>query len=268
MSSFINNPDYPTNVGSFAQHTYQGQQSFGGGFYYGGAGFGTMTPDNSPRRADGFAPQAPQQYGYGYAAPAGYGYPQQPVQPMAPATPAPTGIGQMLTTPEKNVQPFSSYPPSNGQPGFNQLMTDARRADAFSAQATGNNPWATSQPAPAPVPMTPQPQYNYYTPQPQQLAWGVGANDASAMYGYQQGQNPFEKKQGMNMWDNMYAAPQPYVQNPPSQMQWSSTPVQTQPPTVYQYQVPPQQQYPQFAQVPPPQQETYSWMELSKKSWG
>lgn len=267
MSNFTNNPDYPTSVGSFSQHTWQGQQAVGQGFYYPGVGFGTMPADNSPRRADGYAQPQPA-YGYGYAPMPGYPYPQQPVQPVVPQTPPPDGIGQMLTAPEKNVQPFSSYPPNNGQQGLNQMMTDARRADAYTAQAGGNNPWATQQPAP-PVPMQapvpPQPQYGYGYTQP--VGWGgMATNDAPAMYGYQPGSNPFEKKQGMNMWDNMYAAPQPYVQQAPGQMQWTTAQVQTPPPTVYSF---PNQQY-GYPQAPPPptQQDTYNWMEVSKKSWG
>jgi hypothetical protein len=260
--SYIN-PDYPTNVGSFAQHTYQGQQSFNNGntFYYGGAGYGTMmAPDNGARRPDGNVVPPQQPYG-AFNQPTGY-YGQIPTP--APQSQIPTGVGQMLSTPEQGVQPFATYPPNNNTPyGFNQFTTDARRADANAAQAVGNNPWATQQPVQNPAPMmTPPP--NMYQPQ-QTFNYNPGYGDASAMYQYGGfGQNPFEKKPGTNMWDNMYVQQQPYVQPAPNQMQWNS-PQNTQPQqNVYSF---PQAGSCYPSTNPPAFQQTGSWDEFSKKTW-
>lgn len=256
--SYIN-PDYPTNVGSFAQHTYQGQQAYGanGTFYYGGAGYGTT---NDVRRPDGF--NQPQQPNYGtFTNPYGnyYGQPAQP----APQAQIPTGVGQMLSVQEQGVQPFSSYPPNNGtQPGFNQFMYDARRADANAAQAVGNNPWAQNQTTmsqPAPMPITqPVPQYptggGYYTP---------GYGDASAMYQYNGfAQNPFEKKPGVNMWDNMYVQQQPYVQPAPNPMQWTTPQQQAPQQNIYNF----PQATPGYN--PPPQPGSgATWKQMAEHSW-
>lgn len=268
--SYIN-PDYPTTVGSFAQHTWQGQQSYNNGntFYYGGAGYGTMmAPDTGARRPDGNAPQ----YTGTFNQPTGY-YGQQP-QGVAPQAQIPTGVGQMLSTPEQGVQPFATYPPNNGtqQYGFNQFATEARRADANAAQAVGNNPWAQNQPAPAPAPM-PQPTPNYgYQMQPQQGTFGytAGYADASAMYQYTQPQqNPFEKKPGVNMWDNFYVQPQPYVPAAPNQMQWT-TPQQTPPPQQNMYNFPTPNVCNGYAPYPPQQQGCFgntSWDAVSHQSW-
>jgi len=253
MSNYVN-PDYPTNVGSFANHTWQGQQSYGtpGMFYYGGMGYGTT----DARRPDGMNQPQPN-YGT-FTNPYGYTQPQS----TPPQSQIPTGVGQMLSVQEQGVQPFSSYPPNNGTPGFNQFMYDARRADANAAQAVGNNPWAQNQQTatqPTAMPMTtPMQQYpngGYYTP---------GYNDASAMYQYSgYGQNPFEKKPGVNMWDNMYTQPQPYVQSAPNPMQWTS-PQQAQP----------QQNIYNFPQAtpgynPPPQQQGagMTWRQMAEHSW-
>ena len=265
MSMYSNNPDYPTNVGSFSQHTNFGQQT-GAGFFYGGMGYGTqMMPDNSARRADGLMPQQPMQqpYGYGYTQP-GYGY-QQP-NTIPPQAQIPTGVGQMLAAPEQGVQPFSSYPPNNGTPGFNQFMTDARRADAGQSTVVGANPWAQNQPNMA-APVNPQ-MGTMPNPAIAQMMMpngypGQGYSDAQALYQYgnMMGNNPFERRPGMNMWDNMYTTPQPYI--PQNQPMWTQTPTQPQQPAMYQF---PTGGVPNMA-PPIPQAPAPSWEELSKSSF-
>ena len=263
--SYIN-PDYPVTVGSFDQHTWSGQQAKNdqNTFYYGGMGYGTMFPDNGARRPDGNMPQ----YGTFNQATGYYG--QQPVMP--PQSQIPTGVGQMLSTPEQGVQPFSSYPPQNTTPqyGFNQFTTEARRADANAAQVVGNNPWA-----PTPTPQ-PAPSYSYQ-PQPQNTFYygyqSTGCVDAPAMYQYNQQQNPFEKKPGVNMWDNMYVQPQPYVPASPTPMQWS-TPQTAPAPQLNMHDfpsIPPVPQYGGGYGYPtyPPQQDMQqkSWTMISHQSW-
>lgn len=253
--SYIN-PEYPTTVGSFAQHTYQGQQTFdNNGFYYGGAGY--TVPMDGARRPDGVYQQP---YPNTFNQPTGY-YGQTPVP--APQSQIPTGVGQMLSTPEQGVQPFATYPPTNGAPqyGFNQFTTEARRADANAAQAVGNNPWAQSA---QPV-MTPPPAYPQMQPQTP-YGYTAGYGDASAMYQYSQPQmNPFEKKPGVNMWDNFYVQNQPYVPAAPNQMQWNSPQTQPQPQqNVYSF--PPNGNGYGYPAPPNPGMAT-SWKELSEKSW-
>jgi hypothetical protein len=254
MSDFRNNPDWPSNVGSFEQHTSYGQQ-VGTGFFYGGMGC-TPMPDMGARRPDGLMPQQPQ-YGYGYTQPAAY--PQTGSIP--PQSQIPTGVGQMLATPEQGIQPFSSYPPT-GQVGFNQMMTEARRADAGTASVSGANPWAQNQPVMTqPQSMMPQ---MYATGYPMQQP-NQGYTDAPAMYQYGQqmiGQNPFERRPGMNMWDNMYTTPQPII--PMQQPMWSQS-QPTQQPTTYQF---PNCSMPGMMAPPPmPQNNGPSWQELSHNSF-
>lgn len=256
MSIYSNNPDWPTNVGSFEQHTSYGQQ-MGTGFFYGGMGCAPM-PDMGARRPDGMMPQQPQ-YGYGYGQP-NPNYPQTGSIP--PQSQIPTGVGQMLATPEQGIQPFSSYPPT-GQMGFNQMMTEARRADAGTASAAGANPWAQAQPAmTTPQPTMPQMYATPGYPMPQAPQ---GYADAQAMYQYgsMMGQNPFERRPGMNMWDNMYTTPQPII--PMNQPMWSQAPMQTQPTT---YQFPTGGYAPNMAPPPSLQNNGPSWQELSNNSFG
>lgn len=266
--SYIN-PDYPVNVGSFAQHTWAGQQEQNNmnTFYYGGMGYGTMAPDNGARRPDGTMPQ----YGTFNQSTGYYGQPAIP----APQSQIPTGVGQMLSTPEQGVQPFSSYPPQNPAPqyGFNQFTTEARRADANAAQVIGNNPWAPT-PTQAPPPMT-QPTPNYgYQPQPQNTFYygynTPGCSDAPAMYQYNQQINPFEKKPGINMWDNMYVQPQPYVPASPTPMQWGPQAPQTQQLNMHDFpQAPPMPQYGGGYPTYPPQKDIAqkSWTMISHQAW-
>jgi hypothetical protein len=252
---YSNNPDWPTNVGSFEQHTSYGQQA-ANGFFYGGMGYAPM-PDMGARRPDGLVQQQSQP-GYGYAQP-NPNYPQTGSIP--PQAQIPTGVGQMLATPEQGVMPYSSYPPATPV-GFNQMMTEARRADAGNASAMGTNPWAQNQPiTPQPMPMPQQQMYaTQYpmSPQPQ------GYADAPAMYQYgpqMMGNNPFEKRPGFNMWDNMYTNPQPII--PMNQPMWSNQPVAQQPTT---YQFPTNCNMPMMP-PPPPQVPAPSWTELSKNSF-
>jgi hypothetical protein len=262
MSNYSNNPDWPENVGSFMNHTSYGQQQVGTGFFYGGMGCAPM-PDTGARRPDGLMPQqpAPQQYGYGYAQP-NPNYPQTGAIP--PQSQIPTGVGQMLATPEQGVQPFSSYPPAGPTAGFNQLMTEARRADAGTASAMGANPWAQTQPQVTPQPM-PMPSQMYATPNmyPVPMGNSAGYADAQAMYQYgpqMMGNNPFERRPGMNMWDNMYTTPQPII--PMNQPMWNTQPVAPQP-TTYQFPTgAPSMMPPPIQQAPTP-----SWTELSHNSF-
>lgn len=263
MSNYFDNPDYPTNasLGNFAQHTYQGQSAYGGynNFYYGGPAYGTVGTE--PRRAD--IPMPGQSYGYPQQP---YGMPQQQ-QPVPPQTQVPTGVGQMLSAPENGVSPYATYPPSGpAMGGFNQLMTDARRADINTTQSVGNNPWAQA-PAPmptapmptAPMPTAPMPAPTYQYQAPAYTGGGYG--DAPAMY-FTGGPNPFEKKPGMNMWDNLYSAPQPYVSPAPVAPAWTSG--QVTPPTTQACYFP--QQYPGMP-APAPQPQPVSWYEVSKGIW-
>ena len=259
MSNYFDNPDYPTDatLGNFAQHTYQGQSAYGGynNFYYGGPGYGTF--GNEPRRAD--MPMPGQNYGYPQQSP--YGMPQQPQQP-APQAQVPTGVGQMLSATENGVAPYATYPPNGPSTGFNQLMTDVRRVDAQTNQSVGNNPWASSSPMPAPMP-TPMPNMQMPSPTYQYQAPGYsGFGDAPAMY-FTGGPNPFEKKPGVNMWDNLYSSPQPYVSPSPVAPPWTNG--QPTAPTTQACYFP--QQYPGFP-APAPQPQPVSWYEVSKGVWG
>lgn len=265
MNDYTQNPDYPnTLTGTFAQYTTQGQQQMNQGFYYGGYGNGIV--DMGARRMDGTVQQNPV-----YAQPNAYGYPQPQYQQPPVQQPIPTGVGQMLNAQEQGVQPFSSYPPSgpNAQPGFNNLMVDARRADAYAAQATGNNPWAANAtPAPQPVQPMPQMYQQYPTQYPAQYPQNQNAVFTAQP---QIGNNPFEKKPGVNMWDNMYVQPQPYVSpTPNSQLQWQSpAPVQQPPQNMYNF--PPQQpnMNPYGYPAPPTSNpQNIPWTDISKKSFG
>jgi len=250
MSNYSNNPDYPTNVGSFGTNIFQQNQSAGYGnqFYYGGAGYGTqMVPDTAARRADGFAVQQPvQQY------PGSFSQPQQQVPPQSQI---PTGVGQMLSTPEQGVQPYSSYPPNNNTPSFNSFMTDARRADAHMAQAVGNNPWAQNQVPPPPVTQNPG-----YVP-PQQMGYAPMQGDAMTQYGPQfMGNNPFDKSKQTGGWTNQYMAQQPYVQQNPTMWQ---NPNQVQQPAPVVYSFPNNNPMGMFPQQGP----TLGWEAMSNQSW-
>lgn len=260
--NYFDNPDYPTNVGSFAQHTYQGQQIYGNGFYYGGPGYGAT--DMGARRMD---PGMPQQQ------PNPYGYPQQQPAGVPPQTQIPTGVGQMLSTPEAGVMPYASYPPNGPtQPiGFNQMMTDARRADAGNTPNGGNNPWATT-PAPTVPPQQPYTQPVYQQPvnaggYSNYSGYGYGYADASAMYKQPYASNPFEKQPGTNLWDNLYTAPQPYVSPAPNGGAWPQPGqnVQQNQPMVYNF--PQQNQYPPMSAPQQPQQQPINWYAVSKDNW-
>lgn len=234
------NPDYPTNTGSFLQHTYRQPEMVNETFYYAGGGTVTQNPfnpmtDSDSRRNIGM-------YG-GYNPQMSY---QQPAV-------------QNTNNQQTQVMPFSSYPsgvPNNGTPAFN-AMAESRRNTAVAVNNNGNvNPWSNVQQPTAPTAPTVFPQQNanmYSNPYANPYAYNNPCCDYQTAALYGGSFNSFDKKNGC--WDNMYTEPRPI---PQPYIDWNHA-MNAQHVQSYQ------PQYPQVSQYP---QTNLNWVDIAKQNWG
>ena len=261
--NYYQNPDYPTGVVNFMQFTEPNTCGNNTSFYYGGGGY---VADSAPRRA---ANPFAQNQGY-YSQPSYYPQSQQSTPQSSQYMSG--SVADMLSMPEKNIQPYSSYGNTNtNMNGFNNYITEARRADAYNASQTGNNPWA--QPA-APTPaQTVQPQNNgqvvnpFSPPAPQPYYYGYSSTGAElpGMYstpGYQ----AYEQKVGVNVWDNMYGQPQQnYNINPMMSRPWPEAQNPQQRPVNYNFPQPTPAPFQTPVKFDAPE---LNWVSEANSNWG
>lgn len=238
MNNNYFNPDYPTNVGYFTQHTYENTNPSEQSYYYNGGAvnpfaqssqFNQQTAQPDSRRNVGL-PNNTQTVNNGY--------PQNNTQQAVPET---------------QIQPFSSYPSGtpnngNGQVPFNSLI-DSRRNVGLpnnTQQVTQNNvqnPWI-AQPAGS----TTTYPYNYNIPVNSYGYPGVEIA-TSALYD-DPNKFGFDRKQGC--WENMYTTPR--VPTAPD-INWNAQSQQNLNPIGYQQNI---VQYPRTNE---------SWADIAKNIW-
>jgi hypothetical protein len=230
------NPDYPTNVGNFLMHTYDGcqmPQNFQT-CYYNGMGMVSMQPDS--RRNEPMPNQMPmmmpqQTFSQPDMNAALKSLYQQPAYAMPPAPAS-----------EMNIKPFSSYPPEYQAPGSQSTLMDSRRFEQ------SNNPWANAQN------QMPNPFANTVGNTQMNVPQYVNpCMECATMYGTYNAQ-PVQKK--MQQFENMYAQSQPMTVpdinwNVPQQNSFVQS----------------QAVYPTF-QMGQPQNPNESWMNIVNSSWG
>lgn len=255
------NPDAPTEIGSFLQHTYQQptQNPMDSSFYYNDGStnpFDTYGQLQSDSRRNIMANNNmcnmnnTNLYGmntYGM----NNGYNTQMQQPVV----------------EQPIMPFSTYPsgmPNQQQqlqPAFNSLVDSRRNATAVNNNANTTNPWATTNQQPM------QPAQGYQMNQAQQpmqynnqMYYSNMQPACSSLYG--NSINNFNKKDAY--WDNQYTNPQ-YLMTP--NVNWNAStnlnPMGNMNTQQQQYQQP-QQMYGNMAQYP---KTNMSWVEIVEKNW-
>lgn len=250
------NPDAPTTVGSFLQHTYQqpNQNSMNNSYYYNGGNpfdmYGQQQSDSRRNMMTNNVMNNMNQYG-------GMNN---------------NGYGMQMQTQQQNfeqpVMPFSSYPSGvpttqqNDVPAFNSLVDSRRNATAVNNNAATTNPWSTAN----------QQQQNFQMNQnmmnPQQ---SMLYNNSQMMYGqsydymqqpmscsslYGNSINAFNKKDAY--WDNQYTNPQ-FMMTP--NVNWNAT-TNLNPMGNMGYQQ--QQQYPTMPQYP---KTNMSWAEIAERNF-
>lgn len=266
--NYYANPDYPASPVNFMQFTNQPAVN-NSSFYYGGAGY---VADSAPRRANNPFNQAPQ---YGYPQPTYY-----PQPPLAQNNQPQNGqymsgsVADMLSMPEKNIQPFSSYGSNTGNSvanlnGFNSYITEARRADAYNASQAGNNPWAQNpQPVVQPAAQPAAPVVNpFVQPHPYSYNYSMG-NEIPGMYSVPSYQ-AYDNKVGVNQWDNMYGQVQTnYNINPMMSRAWPEANTPQQRPINYNFPQPVNQMnYPPAVPIKFDAEE-FSWAAEANTNWG
>lgn len=197
------NPDYPTDSGSFVQHTYQNQPTFNDTFYWNG-GTNNMYNDGSRRNVanPSQAPNPFQQY------------------------------GQVQNNPQMmNPQQYGNGMPqqqNQGPVGLNGMIESRRTIN--NAIPTQNNPWARDQqmqpqvPPPSMNPVT-QPPVSYQNMQSQQTNPymnnnGYGYNDHNMGALYNNSYSSFDRK---GSWE--YSRTQPPRNYPMPNVDWNASTV-------------------------------------------
>lgn len=246
MNNNYYNPDYPTNVGNFVQHTYESNGNpYDQTFYYGGGsinpfGDNQMSPIPPDSRRNMFGNTNPQQFNDGY------------VQP------------NRMGIPEQQVQPFSSYPsgtPSNnpGNVPFNSLIESRRNLSQPPAMPVQqnqqvnpvfNNPWAV-QPVGTVNP-------NFTNPYGDQNNYGYPYVEmgTSSLYGRDPNRFTFDRKQGC--WDNMYTTPRAPIA---PDINWNNNNAPTNLNPMGQVQQAPYQNIVQYPKT------NESWIDMANKIW-
>lgn len=239
------NPDYPTNLGSFLQHTYRPMENANESFYWAGGAvnpFGNQYNNMDSRRNMGVVGCFPTM-----------GMNNNPPQ---------------VANSEANVMPFSTYPPSTPTannnfgttPAFNSLLDSRRNAPMPTNTNAAVNPWATNQ-AQQPQ-ITPQmnqstsfsnPWSNPYMNPQGMCGYNAYCSDPSTMALYEGLPFGYDKK--AVCWENQYTVPR-QVQSPVVNWNTNLNPMGQQ-------QSVPQPMYP--TQMP---KTNMTWAEIAERNWG
>ena len=248
------NPDAPTTIGSFLQHTYQqpNQNSMNNSYYYnGGNPFDMYGQQQSDSRRNMMTNNGVNNMNNNM----NFGMTNN-------------GYGMQMQTQQQNfeqpVMPFSSYPSGvptsqqNGMPAFNSLVDSRRNATAVNNNAATTNPWSTANQQQQNFQMNPQQpmMQNNQMMYGQNYDYSQQPMSCSSLYG--SSINAFNKKDAY--WDNQYTNPQ-FMMTPT--VDWNAAtnlnPMGNN--MGYQQQ---QQQYPTMPQYP---KTNMSWAEIAERNF-